>query len=199
MFGPFAPVFENVDSGIPGYLALLHLSSSGVQVAIDRIAVALRGPDAEHWFAALLQEVNWRPHLVGAIAVLLEPKLDCRLLWGAIDRGSWVIPQLVITAAFVDPMFRKRARERVDVPGPIGSDGHAARHAKMLASVVTMSAELPDLAEWRAGILEDERIKAILALDASSNDAGKIVTRWLAALRAAFLARGRTLEYPEER
>ena len=211
-FGPFAHVFERGELEVSGHLELLGLNSSGVQVVIDRIVVAVAAGDTPRWLTALLHDVNWRPHLVGAIALIVEPTLDSSLLWYAIDRGSWAIPQLVVVAAHVDPRFRERIRERADaqcpvaVPsglGPIerhsatGPEGQTDRSAKMLASILAMSAEFPDLAEWRAKTLDDYRTKAMLAVDASWNKSDQIVLSWLDALRSAFRARGRSLHLVE--
>ena len=63
----------------------------------------------------------------------------------------------------------------------------------MLASVLAMSAEFPDLAAWRSQVLEDEHSKAMLAVDASWNNSARIVASWLEALRVAFRVRGRAL------
>jgi hypothetical protein len=208
MFGPFARVFDAGELDVPGHLTLLRLNSPGAQVVIDRIAVALKIGDSQRWVTALLHDVNWRPHLVGAIALIIDRRIDARLLWDAIDRGSWVIPQLVVTAAHVDSRFRERARERVDAGCPIvvpsglspaerhsatGPEGGGERSAKMLASILAMSAELADLADWTARVKQDERAKTLLAVDASWNSSNRIVVSWLKALRAAFQTRGQTL------
>jgi len=208
MFGPFARVFEQGELQVPGHLELLGLDSSGSQIVIDRIVAAMKIGDTQRWLAALMHDVNWRPHLVGAIALILDRTLDSNLLWNAIDRGSWVIPQLVVTAAHVDPRFRDHVRERVDARCPVvvasglspverhsatGPEGRSHRSAKMLASMLAMSAEFPDLAEWRARVQRDERVQEMLAVDASWNVSDKIVVSWLAALRSTFRARGCTL------
>jgi hypothetical protein len=208
MFGPFARVFEKGELEVPGHLELLGLESSGAQVVIDRIVAALKIGDTERWLAALMHDVNWRPHLVGAIALILDRTLNSNLLWDAIDRGSWVIPQLVVTAAHVDPRFRDSVRERVDAQCPVvvptglspaeqhsatGPEGQSHRSGKMLASMLAMSAEFPDLADWRTRVRQDERVKQQLSIDASWNNSDKIVVSWLAALRSTFRARGCTL------
>jgi hypothetical protein len=208
MFGPFAAVFEKGELEVPGHLKLLGLHSPEVQIVIDRIAVALKVGETERWLTALLHDVNWRPHLVGAIAMILDRTLDASLLWHAIDRGSWVIPQLVVTAAHVDPRFRERIRDRVAAQCPVvvpsgldpverhratGPEGQAQRSAKMFASILAMSAELADLADWRAHVQQDERAKTMLVLDASWNSSDQIVLSWLESLRTVFRARGHTL------
>lgn len=197
MFGPFAAVFEKGELAVPGYLELLHLTRPGGRVVIDRIENVLRGGDSARWVAALFQDRNWRPHLVGAVALLLEPSLDPQLLWGAIDQASWVTPQLVVTATFLDPAFQDHVRSRVAASSPaeylIGATSHRGLSPKMLASLLAASVEFPDLAPWRAIVLEDEHIKRMLAEDAAWDSSDRIVASWSAAVRAAFLVRGRTL------
>jgi len=207
-FGPFAQAFKCDDLKVPGHLMLLGLREPGAQIVIDQIAKALQCSDSTRWIAALLQDVNWRAHLVGAIALLLQPSLDPELLWHAVDGGSWVTPQLVVTATFVDPLFREHARSRVAALCPVvvpvglpaperhsatGPAGRQARSAKMLASLIAASVEFPDLAQWREDVLRDERVKSLLAVDASSDASDRIVRSWSAAVRNAFLARGTRL------
>jgi hypothetical protein len=199
-YGPFTPIFETT-----AYLELLRLNTLDAQGVIDRIAAALEAADSHRWVTTLLHDANWRPHLVAAITLLLDRTLDPSLLWHAIDRGSWVVPQLVVTAAHVDPRFRERIRERVEAHCPMvdrtGSrsepddlvGGRGERRSKMLVSMLAMSAELTDMADWVARINQDERIKTMLAIDASSSNSDKIVASWVKSLRAAFGARGQTL------
>lgn len=98
-----------------GYLSLLHISDKAPAVA-DLVAQGLTAPDAPEHFAALMRQDGWRPHLVGALAVLLDTKrrLDRDLLWKAIDRGSWVTPQLVATLSLADDTFLQQAQKRLD-------------------------------------------------------------------------------------
>jgi hypothetical protein len=100
-FGPFAIAFDRGELKVPGYLELLGLNDNDSQVVIDRIERASATGDPRPWVDALLNDANWRPHLVAAIAFLLDDRdtLDRHLLWKAIDSGSWVTPQLVVTAA----------------------------------------------------------------------------------------------------
>jgi hypothetical protein len=202
-FGPFAGVFKCDDLEVPGHLQLLGLAEPGAQIVIDRVANALQCDDSARWIAALLRDLNWRPHLVGAIALLLQPSLDHELLWNAVDGGSWVTPQLIVTATFVDPLFRDNARSRVAALCPVavpvgltpserhsatGPAGAEARSAKMLASLIAASVEFPDLAQWREDVLRDERVRSLLHMDRDASD--RIVRSWSTAVRSAFLARG---------
>lgn len=49
-FGPFAAVFEKGELPVGGYLTLLGLQTRDAQIAIERVAVALRHSDARRWF-----------------------------------------------------------------------------------------------------------------------------------------------------
>ncbi len=49
------------------------------QVVIDRIETALGAGDPRPWVVNLFEEDNWRPHLVAAIALLLDDKRSRRL------------------------------------------------------------------------------------------------------------------------
>lgn len=198
LYGPFAPVFEQGELEVPGYLELLHLRGPGTQIVIDRIAAALQHGDSSRWVTALLQDRNWRPHLVAAIALLLAPSLGHEILWHAIDEGSWVTPQLVATAVFLDVTFGEQVQRRVAALCPVKvrvgtRAGETVHSPKMLASIIAASVELPDLAPWRAEVLQDGRVQELLAEDASRDGSDRIVTSWLAAVRAAFLVRGHTL------
>lgn len=211
-FGPFAAVFEKGELAVPGHLELLHLHQPGAQIVIDRVERALSTGDPARWVAALFRDVNWRPHLVGAIALLLEQSgtLDRSLLWRAIDAGSWVTPQLVVTAVFVDPSFPERARVSVDeqCPGSVPAGlTPAERHgatgrtrgpsAKMLASLLAASAAIPSLERWAADLQRDARVEQLRKKDVWTEDewnsSSEIAVSWMSNVRRAFLERGRTL------
>ena len=68
---------------------------------IDRVEQALSLQGAEEFVDVMFDDPNWRPHLVGAIALILDDgsRLSPTALWHAIDAGSWVIPQLVSPCA----------------------------------------------------------------------------------------------------
>jgi hypothetical protein len=201
-FGPFA-------AAVPGCLELLNLNpnSNGVQTVIDQIRDALAVSDAQRWVSALLTDPGWRLHLVAAIAFLLDqPKaLVCAPLWSAIDAGSWVTPQLVVTALFSDPAFPTRARERVEGLCPVNSpftltplvrhvvtgpgDAHD-RSAKMLASLLGVCSVVPSLAAREASWRAKTEIQALLDADALRDRSHLIASHWMSAASAIFLKRG---------
>ena len=137
-FGPFEPLFDSGD-----YLELLNLGS-GADRAIDRVAVALQAPAAIESFDTLMSDGGWRPHLVGAMACLLDRagQLDRRQLWNAADGGSWVGPQLVVAALLSDPEFEVRARQRLDNREPLQRSLTAATPAPVTPAVAGVRSAL---------------------------------------------------------
>jgi hypothetical protein len=212
-FGPFAAAFESTGLKVPGYLTLLNFGQDDALIVIDRIAEALRCNDSQKWVTALFDANNWRPHLVGAIAILLDQRttLDVAPLWSAIDAGTWVTPQLVATAYFSDPAFASRALKRMNngcpVTVPAGLDplmrhvatgpaGTSGRSGKMAASILAVSSKFPSLAihesTWRA----DPKLQPLLDEDQAWDGSEEITKRWMAAVTAFLLGRGIKLSPP---
>src|SRR5262245_4095528 len=202
-FGPFTDAFSQ-----GGYLELLWLRSGTAQGVIDRIELALVR-DGARFVDRLFDDPNWRPHLVGAIALILDDgaHLDAKCLWRAIDAGSWVIPQLVVTALMVDPAFPARLIERVEnrcsisVPSGLSApERHSAtgpgssiqRSAKLLASLLSVGAALPSLSSWIAGIREQPPV--VQLLDEDVDNAPLIAEAWRRQLVEHFSLRGRALK-----
>jgi hypothetical protein len=103
----FAELFSRPEgSPVPLYLELLSLSpGQGSELALYSIRVAIdQSPNVGVEIAALFAEVNWRPQLVGAVALLAGAGGDQTLsaLWDAFDSGSWVSPQLVVLQGRID-------------------------------------------------------------------------------------------------
>jgi hypothetical protein len=119
---PFAPMFER-----SRYLMLLHPLRSGAADpgVVEALEVADAAASATATLAAdlcaLLADRNWRGHLVAAAVVVRtrcpDPAVR-RALWDAIDRPSWVSPQLAVAANVVDPEFEREARARFATASP---------------------------------------------------------------------------------
>ena len=124
-----------------------------------------KSKDAEAEVLALLASKMYRPHLVGACAVWLGVKTPKTLLalWEAVDRETWVSPQLLVMASLCDPDFMRRARERlwsgVSVP-------------KATASLKYLCRNEP----WLPGVLELPHVQKALADD--SWDHGDELAEW---------------------
>lgn len=207
-FGPFAEAFEMRDLKVPGYLELLHCDGPGVQIVLDRIQTAVSTDGPQAWIDILFSDSNWRPHLVGAAALLLDDKreLNCFGMWEAIDRGSWVTPQLVATGYFVDSAFGDHVMCRLEsgcvisIPtglAPLqrhsatGPASAAQRSAKLLSSLVSIGSRIPSLVLALERLSADQEMRMLLEQDRDRS--GEIATSWCERVVAAFSKRGRTL------
>jgi len=212
-FGPFASAFAPVGDST-SYLALLDLRGAEVQVVLDRIEQALSTEAPQPWVYRLLADPDWRPHLVGALAMLLDEgaRLEPMALWQAIDAGSWVTPQLVVTASFVDGAFVERACARIRASCPVSipeglsaSERHVAtgpasaleRSAKLLASLSCASSFVPALSTWLEETAAGPSIQDLL--DQDVDDSPLLVKGWRDHLALQFAQRGRVLKPPAAR
>jgi hypothetical protein len=206
-FGPFASVFEPRELPVPAYLVLLGLwREAEASVAIDRVVEAMKRDSVARFVARLLAHPNWRPHLVAAVAYLVDQDQVLRpeWIWKAIDRGSWVIPQLVVTALFVDPLFPVHARSRVEQFCPVsvlgglsslerhsatGPDSNRARSAKMMASLLEAASLVPSMADWLSSTRANGDVARLLFADANT-DSPRIVASWKKQSQCLFRKRG---------
>lgn len=209
MFGPFDQVFATGDLDVPGYLELLGLRNDSAQIVIDRIERAMSLEDSCPWIDALFDDPNWRPHLVGAIALVLDDArhLPIAGLWRAVDSGSWVTPQLVVSAYLVDSGFPDQCRKRLARAAPVSPpaglspiERHSAtgpgsirhRSAKLLASLIAVGCLVPSLTSWIGQARSKPEIASLIAEDI--DDSGNIAEGWLAAVKRQFALRGRDLK-----
>ncbi len=205
-YGPFAAVLKS--SGEPAPLTLLSMRGAEAAAVIGRIEQALCADDAVRGVGALFASPDWRPHLIGAVALILDSgrRLDPMAMWQAIDAGSWVTPQLVTTAYFIDPSFAARVRERIDaqcavtVPANLSAaERHRAtgpatpeqRSAKLLASLVRIGMLVPGLTGWLRAAASRPELAALQGADRDKS--GNIAENWLKNVERQFRSRGRTL------
>lgn len=208
-FGPFATVFTQSPRSVPGHLELLGLQHDTAQVVIDLIQAVVSTGEAGGWIDALFDDPNWRPHLVGAMALILDDSQHFAPtgLWRAVDAGSWVTPQLVVTAYFIDREFPQRLVERIETMCPVSVpesltplERHSAtgpadpihRSAKLMTSLVFMGRRLPSLSTWLDATCANARIAELLAQDVDA--AANICEDWLEQLQLQFARRGRQLK-----
>lgn len=101
------------------YLHFLHLArEEAARAAMDLRTVLAREPveRVERDIECAFAQRNWRPHLMACIAIAdgfrgREPMLA---LWQCMRGGSWVLPQLVATAAYADNTFIDKALALID-------------------------------------------------------------------------------------
>jgi hypothetical protein len=208
-FGPFAAVFQAGDLNVSGYLELLHLGQPTAQIVIDRIEKALVSSNPTQWVDALFADPDWRPHLVGAIALLLDDgkSLSPGGLWRAADSGSWVVPQLAVTAYLVDKDFPNEARVRIENVCPVavpkdlsplerhvstGPGSTTQRSAKLMASLVFVGKRVPSLQTWLDDISRTPSVAHLLEQDV--DNAPHIAEFWLSHLKEQFAKRHRDLK-----
>lgn len=200
-FGCFAPLFER-----GGYLSLLNLEGPNARHAISlvvRCCASVSNPHED--VCRLLREINWRPHLVGAVAIatLTHDREVTLELWSAIDRGSWVTPQLAAAAFLRDPLFANHARERLRsgcivhttayarLPAlerhvSIGPAGTAERSAKTAASLIRLLELLPQRPDWLSVETTSLDLENVLKRDLDSS--AELTEQWLSKLKN-YLAR----------
>lgn len=188
----FDPILESGD-----YLSLLHVSSNCAGL-IERIgAIARACPDLEAEFRGLLNS-GWRPALVACAALFgkCSPPL-LEQLWLALDRGSWVAPQMAVTLSLLDPDFSQKARQRLLAGCPPtrserpitaevhvleGPAGVRSMCAKSRVCLMTLLGRDPAGREWLLEhISKADALHDILVEDAWDGSA-RLVANWAASL-----------------
>jgi hypothetical protein len=185
-FGVFNPIFASAQ----GYLPLLSLTDRDAKLKVRTVLSCLGAPERAHGdISPLFDGLNWRPHLVGAVALAKYgyERDVFRKVWEAIDHGSWVTPQLVAVAFWHDPEFAARAVERLSnlnpEPTPAPIDLKPEEHAGLLhlspkaaASMVRLLSTLPVM----PAALESPEMRRLLLED--YDGAGTIAEEWLKRL-----------------
>jgi hypothetical protein len=201
-FGVFSPVLESPG----GYLKLLNLDSpEAIDVVSSVVKCCKASATAHEEIARLLDELNWRPHLVAAVAVSAQEydHTSMAKLWATFDSGSWVAPQLAVAAYLRDPNFLELASVRILARCPLepsrltsmtplerhvaaGPGGERARSGKAAASLVRLVGLLRPSPEWLAIELSSSDLVALLAEDV--DESAQITETWLAELSALLRA-----------
>ncbi|MEM7346092.1 MAG: hypothetical protein AAF485_17775 [Chloroflexota bacterium] len=195
--GPFAQFFD--EKGL--YLNLLNLW--GPEEAVTTIRRAIEeSSNLEKEIQILLEDINWRPHLVAGVALLIIKSTDLsHLIWKTFDKGSWVNPQLAVVTYFHDPGFSKQAKERLDKRCPIvfelsesmnrlefhsatGGSGNDQVSYKSMASLMALCQTIPSLAPYISELSELDDVKKML--DDDWDQAGAITKEWLWGITTCF-------------
>jgi hypothetical protein len=195
-FGVFSPVFKSGN-----YLSLLHLGGPDVKQAVTLVLECCqRSSDQYEEIANLFDHLDWRPHLVGAVALTARPynKQACSKLWEAFDAGSWVTPQLAVAAFLCDPTFSIQAGNRIRSRCPVnrsrlveqpaldrhissGPAGISQRSAKAASSLVRLAGLLASRPEWLDDELASPDLTDLLATDIDHS--AEIAQHWLDNLK----------------
>lgn len=198
-FPSFEPMFTRSRSdSAPAYLCLLNLfGASESRAAIEQVRTSGQrsGSCLDAELGALLSDHNWRPQLVGAVALLVFGKNRVRLeaLWAALDRPCWVSPQLAAVASLTDPDFDPRARERIDRRcaldiaavsqmgwpsrhSALGPESFAGHSKKLLSALMRLCEPRPGASVWLTAYDAAHDIKEMIATDFDRG--GDIATGW---------------------
>lgn len=190
-FGVFDPIFESPH----GYLVLLNLATEDSVAAVSAIRDCCSKPSAVSDVRLLLEDSNWRPTLVACVSALfMEPTLEMtKRLWGRLDQGSWVAPQVAVVLFMIDPEFEAQARQRLEDHYPIdstkllamtmperhsaeGPAGGRARSAKAAAALSWLSSLKFPNAAWLQAVQSSAEHQALKSEDIDSTEA--ITEKW---------------------
>lgn len=203
-FGVFEPVLG--ESG--EYSTLLYLGSREAVKAVSEVVKCCRAArDIRPEIGGLLDDANWRPHIVGAVAICANEydAYTMSRLWRAFDLGSWVTPQLAVTAYLRDPEFAEHARTRIAARCPVdvsqlvmmtaverhsatGPAGERLRSAKATAALMCLTGLLRPAPAWLEKEKEASDLVALVAEDVDHAD--RIVEDWLAKMKVLLKAMG---------
>lgn len=161
------------------YLATLSLRGPEISEEVEKLRLELSRHSLEQLeedIGRLYAARNWRVHLMAcvALAVGFATESTIQALWRCVTLGSWVSPQLVATAAFVDPDFSSKAAVLV------------ADHNTYYKSIVALA----DILAKEFAVIPSEgsvaRQNVVEALTIDRDNSGELALGWLANLRKAF-------------
>lgn len=161
------------------YLAFLSMRGIEAEGEIEKLrAVFAERPIEvlERDVICLLTSRNWRYHNIACAVIAAGFVTDRSLesLWKCIHDGSWTSPQLVATAAYVDPGFPMRVAQLV------------ADHSTYFKSIVPLAeilhAEHDVISPESSAVASN--VQEARAID--RDNSGAIGIHWLANLRTAF-------------
>ncbi len=177
---------------VPLHLVLFSLNPPAeASAALEVVRGALqRSPNPRGEVEEMLSDTNWRPHVIGAVA-LREMSVELRkpeLLWRTLDAFSWASPQVAAVGCLVDPAFEDNARRRILARCEIkaGQWAQAAPlppryDAKLMAALVALVRERFRSPAWLQEAIGLAETQNVLQQD---KDGGEIALKWLAALEA---------------
>ncbi len=166
-FGVFEWVLE-----ARGHLSLLGLVSDKSASVVERIRQTVGLAGASEDAIRLLADRNWRPHIVGGIAMVFdtEPERLVPGAWEAVDLGSWVAPQLVACLGFADPRFPEGVRSRIEAVET------SAPSPKVVASLIAACEAYPSLRRSVTSLPELVGVQELLRDDIDNS--GRIAHDW---------------------
>jgi hypothetical protein len=189
----FEPAFLSGELPVGPYLLLLNMSSPEADVLALRVVQSAidSSPHIKQEIIALLAEANWRPQLVGAVALYLTgaETETIAALWAAFDSLSWASPQLAGVLRLTDPDFETAARARIAAGCPANMDRweqyqqegtppkESRRDTKALTALVTLCRPEPDWQSWLQPLVTRDDIHQLL--EDGYGQVGSFALDWL--------------------
>lgn len=118
-------IFEKFWNGHPNHLPFLYLTQTkdnsiewNLEINLNLVNNILKNRAIDsiiEGLKLLLQNDNWRPHLLALISIL-QLRTDIRnkfvgLLWHRLGKSSWVSPQILVVLSVIDKQFTTTANE----------------------------------------------------------------------------------------
>ena len=181
--GIYKELFKETNDGSPGYLSLLNLGTSA-GTTLDRI-IELNQTDESHSYAKrFLKSHNWRYNLLACTILLTEnsKSLSGEFIWSAIDKGSWVTPQLIVTASLLNPDFQEQALKRLDINFSMNSTSLFMKLFKFPENQKHLYAKLINSI---FAVIEDQKVASLANINSLSeirkldlDNSGEIASNW---------------------
>ena len=116
----FTAIIDREGLEVAGHLILLSVDLKQTHIVLNRITERLKTEISQIQIDELCHSLNWRMHIVAAWILLLDDQklYNSNGLWNAIDAGSWVTPQLIVTAYLRSSDFEEQASKRLSKSYP---------------------------------------------------------------------------------
>lgn len=116
------------------YLSFLNLQGEVKSQILKtkQVLSSISQQQMEQDFKTLLSVRDWRPHLLVCISLFIikEKEKTIILMWQRVDKGSWVLPQLIISLSFNDEEFIQKATKRLSECLMIANDEFSKPRSK---------------------------------------------------------------------
>lgn len=118
-------IFKEFWNEHPNHLPFLNLNSQDSEdsecnliKSIQRLDLLCNNhseTEVEDGIEKLLNEENWRPHLVGILASFKLPldrqQIFIPMFWERLEKGSWISPQILAVLYMIDSDFEIKAKK----------------------------------------------------------------------------------------
>jgi len=175
-------VFNDFWNGHPNHLPLMNLHIDNNQPtewnlnkSLERLDLICDNNEQElivEGIHKLLNDENWRPHLVAIMASFkLTPSEQKKLipeLWARLEKGSWISPQILSVLSIIDGEFEFKANEilkngfnvsfspmkMIEHHSARGPEGSKGASEKVLSSINSLLEHQNDDFGWKGRLIK---------------------------------------------